>query len=204
LDVYNNYPFKSGFLDTFISVTVSSLIVYFSFKIVGLFVSFIYTIIPAIRYLFAGFGYVPSVFFIALFVLLFDYSYTAEVVFLVLVLAGKYCRQIFQTLDSLPQDLLNSYKTMHNRLDVIMRRVLWRHSLIDIKKKMPEYYVSLWGYAIVYEILGDSVGLGKIILYLINFKDYLGLLAVIIFVGLALFICERILRYAVFNSTFWE
>ncbi len=204
IDIYKTYPIKSGFLDTFISVTVSSLLVYTTFKMLGPLVCYLYINISAIRLINVFYKFTPVIFFMAIFILIFNFSYTAEIIFLCIILSFRYGGLIFDTLGNIPSELINSYRSMYNGTFTVMRKVLWRHALIEIKKKSSEYFIAMWGYAIVYEVLGNSVGLGKIIIYLLEFQDYYGLVALTVVVSFFIFMCTVLINFVVRNSTFWE
>ncbi|MBU1099011.1 MAG: hypothetical protein KKA84_01310 [Bacteroidetes bacterium] len=203
-DVYNNYPLKEGFLDTFLLTTVALTFVYLFYKIFGLWLSYIYIHLPAIKHLSNFYKYIPIVFFAGLFIILFDYNYYGEFLFLVMFLIVQLGGVLIKSIENMQQGYFEAYKSLNMDQNLFVKKVLWKGSLVEIKKSLPKVYHKLILVAIGYEYLGLSVGMGKIIKLLIDLQDYYGLFSVMIVMGIYMFVIDRLLDFYSYRTRFWE
>lgn len=111
---------------------------------------------------------------------------------------------LIKSIDKMQIDYFDAYKTLNMSQNLFIRKVLWKGSLVEIKRSLPKIYHKLILVALVYEYLGLSVGMGKIIKLLIDLQDYYGLFSVMIATGLFMFIIDKVLTYYAYRTRFWE
>jgi ABC-type nitrate/sulfonate/bicarbonate transport system permease component len=204
LSLFSDYNLLNAFVETtsivFPAILISVIVAEVSGKtILKVFLNF-----EGIINIKFPFRYFSFFFLVLLLNLLFHESFWVEFAFISLFVLGKLAANIFDNLDSISEEYVNSAKSLGLSENQIISKVIWKELQPKIYKNLTSIHAEVWVVVLIYEFVGALNGMGAIYRVAFNYNDLTAIISLGVFISILIFVVNSIIKIVISKLIFWK
>ncbi len=150
------------------------------------------------------FRYLPAFFFAILFNFWFSDNLFAEFVFALLATIFLASQKLFDESKQVKEEYILTAKNLNLTASDIYKDVYWKSSLPDLIKYFERIHYYLWVLVLIYEFIGNSLGLGFIYRTILLYEDFTALFTTAVIVSLLIWFGSFVIRFTQKKFIFWN
>ena len=146
----------------------------------------------------------PAFFFAVLFAFWFGDSILAELIFAVIVAVFFVTVDYMKAAASVPEEYLNSAKSLQLSNIELHKNVTWKYSLPILFGNLSKLHYYLWVLLLIYEFIGTVNGFGGIYNLALEYNDFSVIVLLGIIIALLIWLGNSIINYLQKKLVFWK
>ncbi len=202
--LWKEYDFFNRFLLTYTVVYLSLFLGFLVLYLKRIFIIKFYYVFPEFINLPNLLKYFPAFFFAILFTYWFQQNILAEYAYGFLYVVWLLSYSLMSSVPSVPQEFIDSAKTMGKTYNEIIAQIIWKHSLPKVFKRLEDSHYLLWVIVLIYEFIAETNGLGLIYKKALNYNDISVVLDLAVILSFVMLFGKMVLSAIKKRFVFWE